>query len=163
MRTRIAMTDITRRSFGLLAPGLAGLAIVSPADAAEHRFFDSAGVRIHCIEDGSGEPVLLIHGYSVDLNEQWVKTGVFPAVAARYRTIALDARGHGASDKPHERSAYGPEMGLDIIRLLDSLKLARAHIVGYSMGAHIVAQLVTTHPQRFITMTLGGASGRRNW
>jgi pimeloyl-ACP methyl ester carboxylesterase len=106
---------------------------------------------------------VLIHGYTVDLDDQWVKSGVFPALAGRYRAIALDARGHGRSDKPHDRSGYGPEMGLDIVRLLDHLGLGRAHIVGYSMGAHVVAQLVTTHSDRFITMTLGGASGRRNW
>jgi pimeloyl-ACP methyl ester carboxylesterase len=54
-------------------------------------------------------------------------------------------------------------MGLDVIRLMDHLGIRRAHIVGYSMGAHVIAQLVTTHPERFVTMTLGGATGRRNW
>ena len=157
------MAGLTRRSFGLLAPGIMGLGVMSVASAADDRFFDSAGVRIHYVEQGTGEPVVLIHGYTVDLNEQWIATGVFPALASSYRVIALDARGHGLSEKPHERSAYGPEMGLDIIRLLDHLGIRRAHIVGYSMGAHIVAQLVTTHPDRFITLTLGGASGRRNW
>ena len=153
------MAGLTRPSFGLLAPGIMGLGAMSGARAAEDRFFESAGVRIHYVEQGTGEPVVLIHGYTVDLNEQWIATGVFPALASSYRVIALDARGHGLSEKPHERSAYRPEMGLDIIRLL----IRRAHIVGYSMGAHIVAQLVTTHPDRFITLTLGGASGRRNW
>ncbi len=157
------MAGLTRRRFGLLAPAIMGLGMMSGASAAEDRFFDSAGVRIHYIEQGAGEPVVLIHGYTVDLQEQWIATGVFPALASSYRVIALDARGHGLSDKPHERSAYGPEMGLDIVRLLDHLGIRRAHIVGYSMGAHIVAQLVITHPDRFITVTLGGASGRRNW
>jgi pimeloyl-ACP methyl ester carboxylesterase len=54
-------------------------------------------------------------------------------------------------------------MGRDISRLLDHLGLSKAHIVGYSMGAHIVAQMLTTDPERFVTATLGGASGRRNW
>ena len=157
------MAGLTRRSFGLLAPGIMGLGVMSVASAADDRFFDSAGVRIHYVEQGTGEPVFLIYGYTVNLNEQWIATGVFPALASSYRVIALDARGHGLSEKLHERSAYGPEMGLDIIRLLDHLGIRRAHIVGYSMGAHIVAQLVTTHPDRFITLTLGGASGRRNW
>ena len=131
--------------------------------AAEDRFFDSAGVRIHYVEEGQGEPVILLHGYTVDLNRQFVDTGIFPALARHHRAIALDARGHGQSDKPHDRAAYGPEMGLDIIRLMDHLGIRRAHIVGYSMGAHVVAQLVTSHPERFATMVLGGSSGRRNW
>src|SRR5688572_21480571 len=106
--------DLTRRSFGLLAPGLFALGLVSASEARESRYFNSAGVRIHYVEEGSGEPVVLIHGYTTDLNDQFVKTGIFPALATRYRTIALDACGHGLSDKPHERAAYGPEMGLDI-------------------------------------------------
>src|SRR3954453_19557377 len=157
------MPGMTRRSFGVLASSATIWSQTPLALAAEDRFFDSAGVRIHYVEQGTGEPVVLIHGYTVDLKEQWITTGVFPALATSYRTIALDARGHGLSDKPHERAAYGPEMGLDIVRLLDHLAIRRAHIVGYSMGAHIVAQLVTTHPERFLTLTLGGASGRRNW
>ena len=68
---------------------------------------------------------------------------MFPALAASYRVIAMDARGHGLSGKPHDPAQYGPEMGLDVVRLLDHLGLRRAHILGYSMGAHIVAQLVT--------------------
>ena len=155
------MTRITRRDVGRLAAGV--LAAPAFARAAEDRSFDSAGVRIRAVEEGSGEPVILVHGYTVDLEEQFVATGIFPALATRYRAIAFDARGHGRSGKPHDRAAYGPEMGLDVVRLMDHLGLRRAHVVGYSMGAHVVAQLVTLHPERFATLTLGGASGRRNW
>jgi hypothetical protein len=58
--------DLTRRGFGLLAPGLLAIAIASATEAAEARYFDSAGVRIHYVEEGSGEPVVLIHGYTTD-------------------------------------------------------------------------------------------------
>jgi pimeloyl-ACP methyl ester carboxylesterase len=155
------MPLITRRR----AVQLAALLPLLPtaARAAEDRFFDSAGLRIHYVEEGQGEPVILLHGYTADLKQQFIDTGIFPTLARHYRAIALDARGHGLSDKPHNRAAYGPEMGLDIIRLMDHLGIRRAHIVGYSMGAHIVAQLVTLHPERFATMVLGGSSGRRNW
>jgi pimeloyl-ACP methyl ester carboxylesterase len=144
---------------------LAGLAALIPVrpHAAEGSSFSSAGVPIHFIEQGAGDPVILVHGYTTDLQGQFVRTGIFPGLAARYRAIAFDARGHGQSGKPHDRAAYGPEMGLDVVRLMDHLDIRRAHVVGYSMGAHIVAQLVTTHPGRFVTLTLGGASGRRNW
>jgi pimeloyl-ACP methyl ester carboxylesterase len=134
-----------------LAPG--------PAD----QYFDSNGVRIRYVEDGKGDPVILVHGYTNRIEDQWITTGVLPALARRFRVIAFDARGHGKSDKPHDPRQYGAEMGLDVIRLMDHLGIGRAHIIGYSMGAHIIAQLVTTHPERFITMTLGGATGRRNW
>jgi pimeloyl-ACP methyl ester carboxylesterase len=150
---------ISRRS--LLALGVNWF---SPgANAAEERFFNSAGIRICYIEEGRGEPVILVHGYTSDAEAQWARTGVFQALAAQYHVIALDARGHGRSSKPHDPAQYGPEMGFDILRLLDHLGIGRAHIVGYSMGAHIVAQLVTTHPERFLTATLGGAPGRFRW
>lgn len=144
--------------------GMAALALApAVARAAREGRFDSAGVPIRFIEEGQGEPVVMIHGYTSSTERQFVETGVFGALAARYRTIALDARGHGQSGKPHDRAQYGPEMGRDITRLMDHLGLQRAHIVGYSMGAHIVAQLLVLQPDRFLTATLGGASGRRNW
>ncbi len=125
--------------------------------------FDSAGTPIHCVEAGSGEPVVLIHGYTLDSTRQWIAPGVFDGLARRHRVVAMDARGHGRSGKPHDPAQYGPEMGLDVVRLLDHLGLRRAHLVGYSMGSHILARLLPDHPERFLTATLGGASGRRNW
>ena len=155
-----------RRLLAASAMGAAWSAMGWPGGARaaeENRSFDSAGVKIRYIEAGQGDPVILLHGYTDDIQGQWVRTGIFPALARGYRTIALDARGHGLSGKPHDRSAYGPEMGYDITRLMDHLSITKAHIVGYSMGAHVVAQLLTTRPERFVTATLGGASGRRNW
>lgn len=155
MRTML----IARRS--LLALG--AFCFITGADAAVEQFFDSAGVRIRYIEEGWGECVVLVHGYTSDAEAQWAWTGIPQALAARYRVIALDVRGHGRSGKPHAAAQYGPEMGYDILRLLDRLGIARAHIIGYSMGAHIVAQLLTIHPERFLTATLGGAPGRFSW
>jgi pimeloyl-ACP methyl ester carboxylesterase len=80
-----------------------------------------------------------------------------------HRVIALDLRGHGKSDKPHDPKAYGTELGQDVIRLLDHLSIARAHIVGYSLGGGISAKLLTTNPDRFVTGIIGGASARRQW
>lgn len=126
-------------------------------------YFDSAGVPIRYIDCGAGEPVVLVHSYSGDLEDQWIKTGVLDALAPAYRVIAFDARGHGRSGKPHDPRAYGAEMAWDVVRLLDHLAIAEAHVVGYSMGAHIVALLLTLAPKRLITATLAGASGRLKW
>ncbi len=122
----------------------------------------SAGVRIRYRESGAGEPVVLVHGFTGRL-EDWFECGMAPALAERYRVIAFDCRGHGGSDKPHDPALYGPEMGYDIVRLLDQLGVARAHGVGYSMGAHILAQLLVARPERLLTATLGGAPGRLGW
>ena len=126
---------------------------------AQEKVFNSNGVNIRFVDQGSGDAIVLIHGNGQSL-ESWINWGVLPNLARDYRVIALDARGHGKSGKPHDAKAYGLEMGLDVIRLLDHLRVQRAHIIGYSMGAHSTAQLLTTRPERFLTATLGG--GRRS-
>jgi pimeloyl-ACP methyl ester carboxylesterase len=152
---------LSRRAF------VFGATLLSSPRAARafqrERVFDSAGVPIRFIEDGAGEAVILLHGYTSDAESEWVRTGLFMAAAERFRAIAMDARGHGGSGKPHDPRAYGPEMGLDAVRLMDHLGIARAHVVGYSMGAHIVAQLLLARPERFLSATLGGAAGRLGW
>jgi pimeloyl-ACP methyl ester carboxylesterase len=139
-----------------------GFVLLSVSAIAQDQFFDSEGVRIRYVVQGQGEPVVLLHGNGGSLNS-WIDAGVMPNLAKDYRVIAFDARGHGKSGKPHETAAYGREMGLDVVRLLDHLGIRRAHVVGYSMGASTVATLLTTHPDRFLTATLGGAAGRFRW
>jgi pimeloyl-ACP methyl ester carboxylesterase len=120
-------------------------------------------VRIRYVEQGSGPPVVLLHGFSGNLDGSWVETGVLPNLATDYRVIALDYRGSGKSDKPHDPKSYGIQLSQDVVRLLDHLNIPRAHIVGHSMGAGITAQLLTTNPDRFLTATLSGSAGRQTW
>jgi pimeloyl-ACP methyl ester carboxylesterase len=133
------------------------------ATATGDRYFDSAGVALRYVEAGHGEPVVLLHSFCGNLERDFVRSGLFAALAEHYRVIALDLRGHGKSGKPHDPSQYGREMALDVVRLLDHLRLPTVHIVGYSLGAHVTAQSMSLHPSRFITATLGGAPGRRHW
>jgi pimeloyl-ACP methyl ester carboxylesterase len=123
---------------------------------AEDFFFTSDGVRIHYIVEGRGEPVVLIHGWGVDLDWNWGEPGTIKALAEHYQVIALDNRGHGRSDKPHAPQAYGMNMVSDVIRLLDHLKIRKAHIVGYSMGGLIASVLLAEHPERVRTAVIGG-------
>jgi pimeloyl-ACP methyl ester carboxylesterase len=132
----------------------------SASKVGRESFFDSNGVRIRFIEEGAGDPVILVHGYTGTAEGNWVTSGVFQQLAKNYRVIALDCRGHGKSGKPHDAKQYGQEMALDIVRLLDHLKIQKAHIVGYSMGGSITAKLLTMNPERFLTATLGGSGGR---
>jgi pimeloyl-ACP methyl ester carboxylesterase len=127
--------------------------------SAKDDFFDSNGVKIHYTDEGQGEPVLLIHGFLADINLNWRAPGTIKALVKDYRVIALDNRGHGKSDKPHDPKKYGTEMVEDAVRLLDHLKIKKAHVVGYSMGAIITAKLLTTHPDRLLSATLGGHGG----
>jgi pimeloyl-ACP methyl ester carboxylesterase len=133
------------------------------AQAPRDQFFNSNGVRIRYIEEGSGEPVLLVHGYTRSIETNWLDTRVFRDLAKDHRVIAFDLRGHGKSDKPRDPAMYGEQMEQDAIRLLDHLGIRRAHVVGYSLGAAIIAKLATTNSDRFVTAVLGGHAGYRNW
>jgi pimeloyl-ACP methyl ester carboxylesterase len=134
-----------------------GSILSSAVFAADARRFDSDGVDIRYFSAGQGEPIVLIHGFSGSANTAWIRPGVFDAlVDAGFHVIALDNRGHGGSEKPHAPASYGVNMAEDVRRLLDHLELERAHVVGYSMGAKIANTFRSRHPQRVITLTLGG-------
>jgi len=131
-------------------------------DLPDSQYYDSNGIRIHCIEQGSGETIILLHGNTGSV-KSWTQSGIFQNLAKDYRVIAFDSRGHGKSDKPHDLSAYGAEMSQDIIRLLDHLHIEKAHIVGSSMGARILGKLMTTHANRFLTAIIIGSAPSWNW
>ena len=160
-RSRSEFGVIGIRGFLVFLAVLA-IGVLPPLASAQDRFFDAGGVRIRYVDQGAGTPVVLVHGYTSQIERAWIETGVLPNLSKDHRVIALDLRGHGKSDKPHDPTSYA-ELSQDVIRLLDYLHIARAHIVGYSLGGQITAKLLTTNPDRFITATLGGSSGRRGW
>jgi pimeloyl-ACP methyl ester carboxylesterase len=102
-------------------------------------------------------PVVLHHGYAVDANVNWVAPGIVAALLAAGRdVVALDARGHGASDKPHSPDRYGePTMARDLAGLTTELGLDRFDLVGYSMGA-IIALLTAASDHRVRRLVVGG-------
>jgi len=119
--------------------------------------FDSNGIKINFQQRGSGDPVVLVHGFASRAEHNWIATGWFDLLAPQYRVIALDCRGHGLSAKPHEAAAYeGTAMEDDVIRLMDHLGLGRVLLQGYSMGARIALGLLARHPERFRAVVLGG-------
>jgi pimeloyl-ACP methyl ester carboxylesterase len=120
-------------------------------------FFDSDGVKIHFLDQGQGAPLLMIHGFGSSADEQWVRTGMLERLARHWRVIAYDARGHGHSDKPHAAAKYGfSHMCADAVALLDHLKIARARMIGYSMGGRITLEMLMRHPDRLSAVILGG-------
>ncbi len=133
------------------------LLLLPGATWADEGSFDSNGVKIQYTVQGEGEPVLLIHGFAVNKDLQWGLPGIIKELAKTHRVIAYDNRGHGKSGKPTDPKKYGLEMVEDAVRLLDHLKIKKAHVVGYSMGAIITGKLAATHPERLLSATLGGA------
>jgi pimeloyl-ACP methyl ester carboxylesterase len=153
-----------RRSFLLIVALVVGVALRSEAQTAlEDKFFTSSGVKVRYVDVGRGEPVVLIHGFSSSLEANWSNQGIIDKLSKDFRVIALDCRGHGKSDKPHDAASYGLEMIEDVARLLDHLAIRKAHIVGYSMGGAITGKFITTHPDRVLSAVFGGSAPRMGW
>jgi len=130
---------------------------------AEHAgYFNSGGVRIRYVMRGQGEPVIMLHGFIFSAKSNWIEGGVFEALSQDYRVVALDLRGHGESGKPHDAGSYGLKMINDVLRLMDHLKIERAHMIGYSLGGILALKLIEVAPERLLSLVLGGESTRRN-
>ncbi|MGW6459469.1 alpha/beta fold hydrolase [Streptomyces sp. NPDC055078] len=113
-------------------------------------FIGANGIRLHVSDTGSGEPVVFLHGGSMD-STMWKPQ--IEHFAAGYRCLAWDARSHGKSDTtlgPHTYEMFSR----DLYDLMESLVLDRAHIVGLSMGGMIAMQFATDHPDRVSTLSL---------
>lgn len=123
--------------------------------SAADRFFQSGDVRLRYRDIGQGAAVLLLHGWSRDLDD-WQP--VADSLAARHRVIALDWRGFGRSDKPTDPSRYGREMLDDVERLLDHLGIRQVHLVGHSMGATGAAAFAVRRPRRVRTLVLAAGA-----
>jgi pimeloyl-ACP methyl ester carboxylesterase len=122
--------------------------------------FDSDGVRLHYEVHGPerGSPLVVVHGFATDYRLNWVGTRWQEALTtAGFRIFGLDCRGHGHSDKPHDRAAYAIDiMAADVARLLDHVGVPSAGYLGYSMGARIGLQVVLDFPARVKRAVLGG-------
>jgi pimeloyl-ACP methyl ester carboxylesterase len=120
--------------------------------------FEHDGIEIAFLDEGQGEPIVLVHGFASTAEVNWVHPGwVATLTQAGRRVIALDNRGHGASSKPTDPAAYhSARMAEDIRALLDHLELGRADVMGYSMGARISAFFALAHSQRLQRAIFGG-------
>jgi len=120
--------------------------------------FDSDGIEIAYLDEGEGEPILLIHGFASNITINWIDTGwVRTLTRAGRRVIAIDNRGHGASKKLYDPEKYpSPLMAEDARRLFEHLEIERADVMGYSMGARITAFLTMNHPEIVRSAILAG-------
>ena len=123
-----------------------------PAD----RFVRVGDQLVHVEQAGSGEPVVLIHGFGAS-TYSWRK--VMPALAASHRVVAIDLNGFGYTQRPTSRASYTREAQAKLVLgTLDALGIDRAHIVGHSYGGGLTLYLASRHPERFRTMVLVDSS-----
>lgn len=114
------------------------------------------GVSYHIEVDGSGPPVVMLHGFTGSTRTWDATVGV---ISRRFRTIRVDLLGHGQSDAPEDPSRYAmTESAEDLISIADELQLDRFHLVGYSMGGRLALHLAIRAPHRLRSLVLESAS-----
>ncbi|MGY3616241.1 alpha/beta fold hydrolase [Bradyrhizobium sp. USDA 10063] len=120
--------------------------------------FNHGAVEIAYLDEGEGDPIILVHGFASSKNVNWVYPGwVSELRKDGRRVIALDNRGHGESAKLYDPAQYDiATMASDIIALMDHLGIPRADIMGYSLGSRMTAVLAHNEPQRLRSAILGG-------
>jgi pimeloyl-ACP methyl ester carboxylesterase len=119
-------------------------------------YVSNGSVRIHYQVEGEGPALVLQHGFTESLLD-WYEAGYVEALRPHYRLILIDARGHGASDKPHNPDAYVLDRRVaDVITVLDELDIAEALFWGYSMGGWIGFGIAKYARERFRALVIGG-------
>jgi pimeloyl-ACP methyl ester carboxylesterase len=120
--------------------------------------FKNGAVEIAYLDEGEGDPIVLVHGFASTKNVNWVyPTWVSELKKSGRRVIALDNRGHGDSAKLYDAAQYSiPMMASDVTALMDHLEIARADVMGYSLGSRMTAWLALKAPQRLRSAILGG-------
>ena len=120
--------------------------------------FHHGDVEISYLDEGEGDPILLVHGFASTKNVNWVyPTWVSELKKSGRRVIAFDNRGHGDSGKLYDSSAYEIDiMASDITALMDHLNIERADVMGYSLGSRMTAIVARNQPQRLRSAIFGG-------
>ena len=115
----------------------------------------SEGVRLHFEEAGSGVPILFLHEFAGD-HRSWQNQ--MRHLSRGWRCITFSNRGYPGSDAPEDEAAYGQDIAnRDAIAVLDHLNIAKAHVVGLSMGGYTALQLAIHYPNRIIAAVAAGA------
>lgn len=114
------------------------------------------GVAYRYERQGSGTPIVLLHGFTGNL-ETWAPR--LPVFTEQYETIAVDQLGHGCTEAPADPDRYRAERAVaDLIRLLDRLEIPEAIWLGYSMGARLALQVAVNHPAQVSALILESGS-----
>jgi pimeloyl-ACP methyl ester carboxylesterase len=116
------------------------------------------GVRIAYEVVGQGDAVVLVHGFAASRAQNWRVPGWYETLTAGgYRVIALDCRGHGESDKPHDPASYGRDiMARDLLAVMQAAGVTRAFLMGYSMGGFISMHVLLMRPELLRKVVIGG-------
>jgi pimeloyl-ACP methyl ester carboxylesterase len=120
--------------------------------------FRNGDVEIAYLDQGTGDPIVLVHGFASNKETNWVQPGwVSTLTRDNRRVIALDNRGHGQSTKLYDPADYHTDlMAADVVALIEHLDLGRVDLMGYSMGGRISAVIAARHSQHIRSVVLAG-------
>ncbi|HEX6937415.1 MAG TPA: alpha/beta hydrolase [Actinomycetes bacterium] len=130
------------------------MTVTDPTTTASRTLLGT-GIHMHHVDHGdpNGDPVVLIHGYS---DSGYSFSRVLPQLEPGYRVHAVDLRGHGATDRPADGYGIG-SLAADVVAFLDAVGIARASIVGHSLGTLVARRVAETNPERVDRLALIGA------
>ena len=121
-------------------------------------YANNQGTNIYYEVEGQGQPIILAHGLTGNITF-WTSFGYVDMLKDKYSVILFDARGHGKSDKPHEAESYDHQLMVgDVIAVMDSVGVPRAHYWGFSMGGLTGLGMAKHFPQRLLSLVLGGTA-----
>lgn len=143
---RLAGTRIRRRE----RPDLDEL-MAPPEEVTQHRIVTSDGGTLHVVEAGSGPPLVLLHGVTL---QWWAWSPLFHLMADRYRVIAWDMRGHGGSEAGTDGVTL-EAVGRDLVEVLEHLELSDAIVVGHSMGGMAIGRSAVDFADRLEARSAG--------
>lgn len=164
--------DKILRFSGIAGAAVAGLAVYSRyasgrfeelepgSDEAPGSFLEVDGVRIHYVEAGQGDPVVLVHGLNAST---YSFRYIIPELAQRFRVVALDLKGFGHSERP-TKSDYSLSTQADVVAgAMTQLGIERAMVVGHSMGGAVAMRLALRHPRRVKRLVLVDSASDREF
>src|SRR5215475_4010352 len=133
--------------------------VTNAIDTPARYFRAPDGARLAYREIGQGRPLVLIHGFFSTATVNWLRYGHAALIAARgYRVVMPDLRGHGDSARPHDSSAYPPDvLADDGFALIEHLGLTDYDLGGYSLGARTTVRMLArgATPGRAIVAGIG--------
>lgn len=110
-----------------------------------HEEVETNGIRLHCVTQGEGELVVLLHGFP----ENWYSwRHQIPSLAGRFKVVAPDMRGYNLSDKPEGVEAYGiSNLTADVKGLIEAFGADRAHVIAHDWGGAVAWTFAMTYPE----------------
>jgi pimeloyl-ACP methyl ester carboxylesterase len=155
---RLAILLVALLLLAFLLPGCASLRSFAQIqrELPAERFLRIGDQLVHVEQTGSGEPIVLLHGFGGSVYS-WRK--IVPALAESHRVVAIDLNGFGYTQRPRHAESYTRAgQGQLVLAVMDALGIERAHFMGHSYGGGLALYLAFSHPARFRSLVLVDSS-----